>query len=49
MLTGGPIDLEEYRAEMQQTPAYMQRLARRSLQRATCSAACRGSWRWARP
>ena len=31
LLTGGPIDLEEYRAEMQKMPAYMQRIARRAL------------------
>ena len=31
LLTGGPIDLKEYKAELQRMPAYMQRFAQRAL------------------
>ena len=49
LLTGGPIDLEEYRAEHAEAAGLHARIARRRAARATCWAACRGSWRWVRP
>ena len=49
LLTGGPIDLEEYRAEMRQMPALHAAIRTALAARATCWAACRGNSRWARP
>ncbi len=49
MLTGGPIDLAEYRAEMRTHAGAPAAIRTMPAARATCWAACRGSWRWARP
>ncbi len=45
LLTGGPIDLKEYAAEMKRMPAYMQRGDKDLAMPATCWAACRNNSR----
>ena len=48
LLTGGPLDLEEYRAEMRQHAGATCAIRTALAARATCWAACRGSSRSAR-